>query len=84
MIRIEVNIIEGIEDTLRMETGHITEVDARIAIIKEDIVGIEETVDLGIEVDPLLGIKMKRKCHYCKEPGHFIRECQKRKWDQGQ
>ena len=52
---IEVNIIEVIAETLRIETGHVTEVEARIEVIVEDLGGIEEIVDLGIVVDPTLG-----------------------------
>ena len=37
----------------------MTEVEAQIEIIDEDLIGIEMTVDLGIEVDPCLGIKVK-------------------------
>ena len=35
--------------------------EAGIEIIEEDPVGIEETADLGIEIDPPLGIKVKRQ-----------------------
>ena len=51
MIGIEVNIIKVIEETLRTETNHMTEVEAGIEITEEDLAGIEENVDLGIEVD---------------------------------
>ena len=27
--------------------------------------------------------KSEEWCHYCAEMGHFIKECQKKKWDQG-
>ena len=47
----EVNIKEVIEETLRIETGHMTNIDVRIEIIEKDLVGIEETMDLGIEAD---------------------------------
>ena len=56
IIGIEVNIIEMIEETSRTEIG-----SSRIKAIEEDLVGIEETVNLGIEVDPLIGIKVKRE-----------------------
>ena len=59
MIGIELNIIEVIQETLRTETGCVAKVEAEIQIIEEDLVGIEETVDLGIEVDPCLGIKVQ-------------------------
>ena len=47
---IEVNIIEVIEETLRIEPGHIIDLEVGIEIIDEDLLGMEETVDLGIEV----------------------------------
>ena len=38
----------------------MTKVEAWIEIIEgEDSVGIEETADLGMELDPCLGIKIK-------------------------
>ena len=37
----------------------MTEVEAGIETIEGYLVGIEETVDLGIEVDPHLGIRVK-------------------------
>ena len=46
-----VNIIEVIEETVRKEIGHMTDVEAGIDMVEEGIAGIEETVDLGIEVD---------------------------------
>ena len=58
-IGIELNIIKVTEETLRIETGHITEVEAGIEVIEEDLAGTEETVDLEIEVDQLLGTKVK-------------------------
>ena len=61
MIGIEVNIIEVIEETLRTETGHMREVGAGIETKEEDFVGIEETGDLEIEVDPYIGIKVKEE-----------------------
>ena len=39
----------------------MTEVEAGIEIICGDLVGIDKTVDLGIEVDPYLGGKVKRE-----------------------
>ena len=48
-----------IEETLRIETGHMTGVDVGIEIIEEDLVGVEETVDLGIKVDPPQGMKVE-------------------------
>ena len=51
MTGIEVNMIKVIEETLRRETAHMTEVEASIGIIEEDLVGIEEIVNLGIEED---------------------------------
>ena len=51
-----------IEETLSIGTGHLTEVEAGIEIIVEDLVGIKETVGLGIEVDLPQGKKVKREC----------------------
>ena len=51
MVRIQENEILVIEETLRTETGHMTEIEAGIETIEEDLVGIEETVDLRIEAD---------------------------------
>ena len=48
-----------IEETLRIETGHMMEVEIGIKITEKDLVRIEETVDLTIEVDQPLGIKLK-------------------------
>ena len=58
---IEVNIIKVIEETLRIETGHIKEVEVRIGITEENVVQIEEKVDLELDVDPPLGIKVKKE-----------------------
>ena len=44
-----------------IDIGHMTEVESEIERIEEDLVGIEETVDLGIEVEPPLGMKGKRE-----------------------
>ena len=59
MIGREVHIIEMIEETLRIETGHMREVEAEAEIIEEDVVGTEEAMDLGIELGPTLEIKVK-------------------------
>ena len=53
---------EVIEETLRIEIGHMTELEAEIKMIREDLRGIEVIGDLGIEVDPTVGIKMKTEC----------------------
>ena len=50
MAGIEVNIIQVIKETLRIETGHMTELEAGIEKIQQDIGGIEEIVDLGEKV----------------------------------
>ena len=50
---------------------------------RNDLVEIYETVDLQMGVHPPLGIKVKEEGVYCREPRNFIRECQKKKWDQG-
>ena len=74
MMGIEVYIIiEVIEEILRRETGHMTEVEAGIETIEEDLVGIEG--DSGSRNTGWLmsrDIREERKCHYCSEPGHFI------------
>ena len=61
VIGIEVNIIQVIEETLRIETGHMIEDEVGIETIEEDLVRIQETVDLGIGVDPCLVIEVKRE-----------------------
>ena len=61
MIGLEVNIIEVLEDMLRIKTGHMTEVKVRIEIMEKALVEMEETVDLRIEVDPPLGMKVKKE-----------------------
>ena len=58
MIGIEVNIIKVIGGTLKIETGHMTEVEVGIEIIEKHVIGIEETVDLGLDTDSPLGIKV--------------------------
>ena len=50
MIAIEVNI-----------TGNMKKVKVGIEIIEEDLVEIQKAMDLGIEVDPPLGIKVKKE-----------------------
>ena len=54
-------MIKVIEEILRTETDHMTEVEAGIEIREEDSIGLEETAYLGTEVDPDLGIKVKRE-----------------------
>ena len=83
MVEIEVNIMEVIEKTSKIGTGHLTEVEEEIQIVEGDSVGIKETADLGIEVDPCLWIKNERRYHYCRQPRQFIREYEKKKRDQG-
>ena len=61
MTGIQVNMIKVIEETLSIETGHVTKVEVEIKIIEEDLVGIEETVYLGMEVNPPPGIKVNRE-----------------------
>ena len=51
-----------------------------IEIVVEGL-GVEEVMDLEIEIGLTEGISEER-CHYCKGPGHFARECQKKKRDQ--
>ena len=80
MIEIEVNIIGVIKETLRMEIGHMTKEEVGIKVMEEDLVGKEQTVDLGIEVDQSLEIKVKREgITTGRDQGHFIRKCQKKK-----
>ena len=50
-----------IEETLRTKTGQMTDVEARIEPIKEDLVRIGETVGLGIVVDQPLATTVKRE-----------------------
>ena len=40
MIGIEIKITEVIEETSRIETGHMTQVEGWIGIIEEDLFGI--------------------------------------------
>ena len=61
MIGIEINILQVRGETLRPKTGHIIEAEAVIEITEEYLTGLEETADLGIKVDPCLGIKVKRQ-----------------------
>ena len=49
MIGIGLNIIKEIEETFRIDTGSLTEVEAGIEAIEEDLVGKEETIYLAIE-----------------------------------
>ena len=72
MIGIEVNMIEVIAATLRTETGHMTEVEVSI----ETIEGFSRR-DSRCK-NRCSSTSEERRCHYCREPGHFIRECQKR------
>ena len=44
-----------IEEPLRIETVHMKGVEVGIEITENDLIGIKETVDLGITVDPPLG-----------------------------
>ena len=53
MIGIDVNMIKVIEATLQIETGQMIEIEVGLEIIKEDdFAGLEQTMDLGIELDP--------------------------------
>ena len=61
MLGIKVNIIEVIEETLRTETGLMSEAEAGSEIIQKDSVGIEEKADIGIEVDHCLRIKVRKE-----------------------
>ena len=70
-----------IEGTLRIEIGHKIETEARTEMIVEDLERAEETVELRIEIGLTLGTKVRR-FHYCREPGHFMKECHKKKRDQ--
>ena len=31
--------------------------------------------------DIALGSEVMKRCHYCREPGHFMRECEKKTKD---
>ena len=57
---IKANMRKVIEENFKDRKGDMTEAGG-IEIIEEDLVGIKETVDLEIEVDEPLGIKVKRK-----------------------
>ena len=50
-----------IEEALRVETGHMTKVEAGIEIVEEHLVKIKDTADLEREINPPLVIKVKRK-----------------------
>ena len=60
IIGIEVNIVQVVEGTLRIETGHMKEAEAGIGIIVEDL-GAEERVDLEIDIDLTLRVKCSRE-----------------------
>ena len=49
--------MKGIEEILKIETGHTTEEASDVETIKKYLLGVGETLDLGIEVDPHLGIE---------------------------
>ena len=76
MIGTEVNIIKVIEEALRIETCHMTEVEAGIEIIKEALVGIEDRGSGNRNRSNCGDKSEERRCHYCRESGHFISECQ--------
>ena len=74
---LEITEIEIIKEIFKLETGHMTE------MIEKALVGVEGTVDLGNGGRSTSRDRCKeRKCHYCREPGHFIRECQKKEPNQ--
>ena len=66
--------MEMIDRISKIETGHTTEEGAGLKAIEEDLVGIEETVDLGIQVDPHLGTKLKREDIIIAENGTFYKK----------
>ena len=49
-----------IKETLMTGTGHMTEVEAGKGIT-EDLGGIEKIMDVGIEVNPTIWTKVKKK-----------------------
>ena len=83
MTGIEVNVTEMMEEILRTDTGHMTEVEAGIEIIKDDLVGLEKAVNLGKQVDSPIGIKVKREGDITVKKQTFYKKCYKNKRDPG-
>ena len=80
MTGVDINIVEVIEETLRIETGHTIDAEAGIKLIVEDLEEVEERVDLGNRDRSNSRDKNeKRKCHFCRESGLFMRRCQKKR-----
>ena len=61
IIRTEINIVEMIEGTLWIETGHMTEGDAEMQMIVTDVGRREERVDLEKVIHLTLGTKVMRQ-----------------------
>ena len=61
MSEIENNIIEMIKENLMIKTNRIKEVETGIELKREDLRGIEEILDLRVQIDTTLGMKMKRE-----------------------
>ena len=59
MIRVEVGIVEVIGGTLKLETGHMTK--AEIEMILEDLGGLEERLNLEIDMGLTQGIDVRRE-----------------------
>ena len=71
-------MVEVMEGTLRVKTGHMTEAEVRIEMIVEDLGGAEgKVVQKQIGLAP--EIEVRREVSLLKRPGHFIREYQKKK-----
>ena len=69
MVGIEVDIMEVSKEILRIERGHITEVEAGIKMTGEDLGGIDEIVDIEVGVGQTLGIKVKEKVSILQRTG---------------
>ena len=54
--------VEVIERTLRIETSHMTQVEAGIYMILEDLEGAKERVDQEIEIGLTLEIEVRKDC----------------------
>ena len=65
-------------EMIGIKKSHMIEEEAGVEIIQEDLEGIEDTEDLRKCGRSTFRDKSEeRKCHYCREPGYFIRVCQK-------
>ena len=82
MIGIEVNMAEVIEEISRMKTGLIIEAEVEIGMMVEDLGAAEEKDGPDMEIwSNSRGRSEERRCYYCREPGHFMKECLNKKQD---